>query len=369
MSAAGQGPAPDDPTALVRPVVRALGHYTLPPRPHRVKVNQNENPFELPAEFKAEVLAAMSAAPWGRYPDFTPTGLLERLAARAGWTPDGVLAGNGSNELLSVLFQATVEPGATVVLAVPTFSLYPTMIRVAGGEVCPVPLVPAGPGPGDGLVFDVDALVASARASAARLVVVCSPNNPTGSFLPEAGVLRLLEETDGLVVVDEAYHEFAPWNAGGLLARHPRLVLLRTFSKALALAGLRVGYLLADPRLARELDKVRLPYNLSRFSTIAASAALDRYDELLAPRTARLLALRAGLAREIAAIPGFWPWPSAANFLCVRSERPPREVLATLDARGVLARDVSGQPLLAGCLRVSVGDELENAEVVAGMRE
>ncbi len=352
----------DDPRELVKPSVRALGHYTLPPRAARVKVDQNENPWELPDAFKDEVLARMRRAPWGRYPEFVPRGLLEALARFAGWRPDGVLVGNGSNELISVLLQATVGEGKGVALPQPTFTLYASMARTLGARVITVPLTAD-------LRFDVDALLQAHARDGADVVIVCSPNNPTGSHLPEAGLRRLLQGFRGLVVVDEAYHEFAGWSAVPLLAEFPHLVVLRTFSKAMGLAGLRVGYLLARPELATELDKVRLPYNLNRFSTIAAELALERYDDLLAPTVARIVEERARLRDLIAAVPGFTPWPSEANFLLVRSAWPPGEVLAALSARGVLARDVSRYPMLADCLRVSVGTPAEGDEVVAGLRE
>lgn len=352
----------EDPRELVKPSVRALGHYTLPPRVARVKVDQNENPYELPADFKDEVLARMRAAPWGRYPEFVPRGLIEALARFAGWRPDGVLVGNGSNELISVLLQATVGEGAGVAIPQPTFTLYASMARTLGARVITVPL-------GADLGFDVDALLAAHARDGARVVIVCSPNNPTGSHLDEASLRRLLQGFDGLVVLDEAYHEFAGWSAVPLLAEFPHLVVLRTFSKAMSLAGLRVGYLLARPELATELDKVRLPYNLNRFSTIAAELALERYDELLAPTVERLVAERARLTDLIAGVPGFTPLPSRANFVLVRSAWPPSDVLAALAARGVLARDVSRYPMLADCLRVSVGTPAEGDEVAAGLRE
>lgn len=348
-----------DPLELIKPAVRALGHYTLPPRQARVKVDQNENPWELPDAFKDEVLARMRRAAWGRYPEFVPRSLLEALARFAGWRPDGVLVGNGSNELISVVLQATVGEGVAVALPQPTFTLYASMVKTLGGRVVTVPLDPE-------LRFDPAALLAAQREGA-RVLILCSPNNPTGSHLDEAALRRLLGAWRGLVVVDEAYQEFAGWSAVPLLAESPHLVVLRTFSKAMGLAGLRVGYLLARPELASELDKVRLPYNLNRFSTIAAELALERYDELLAPLVARLIAERERLAAAIAAIPGFLPYPSRANFLLVRSAWPPGEVHAALAARGVLARDVSRYPMLAECLRVSVGTPEEGDLVLEGL--
>ncbi|MCO5171341.1 MAG: histidinol-phosphate transaminase [Planctomycetes bacterium] len=349
-----------DPLALIKPAVRALGHYTLPPRQARVKVDQNENPWELPDAFKDEVFLRMRQAPWGRYPEFVPRGLLEALARFAGWRPDGVLVGNGSNELISVVLQATVGEGVAVALPQPTFTLYASMVTTLGGRVVTVPLDAE-------LRFDEGALLAAQAREGARVLIVCSPNNPTGSHLDEPALRRLLRAWQGLVVVDEAYQEFTGWSAVPLLAEFPHLVVLRTFSKAMGLAGLRVGYLLARPELATELDKVRLPYNLNRFSTIAAELALERYDELLAPLVARLIDERERLAAAIAALPGFLPYPSRANFLLVRSAWPPGEVHAALAARGVLARDVSRYPMLAECLRVSVGTPEEGDLVLEGL--
>lgn len=349
-----------DPRSLVKPAVRALAHYRLPPRSATIKLDQNENPWELPAAFKDEVLARFRAAPWGRYPEFEPRALKAALARHAGWREDGVLVGNGSNELLQVLFQATVGEGTAVAIPAPTFSLYPMLVATLGGCALGVPLDAE-------LRYQVEPFLA-AQEQGATIAVVCSPNNPTGSHLAEPELRRLLAAWRGLLVLDEAYCEFAGWSAAGLLAEHPRLVILRTFSKALALAGLRLGYLLGDPGLVDELDKVRLPYNLNRFSTLAAELALERYQELLAPSVARLIEGRERLRAGIAAIPGLRPWPSAANFLLVRSQWPPGEVLLALRERGVLLRDVSKAPGISDCFRVSVGTPAEVEAVIEGLR-
>lgn len=346
-----------DPLSLVKPAVRAQELYTLPPRTAAVKVDQNENPFELPDGFKAEVLRRLAAAPWGRYPEFVPRPLLEALARHAGWRADGVLAGNGSNELIDVVLKATVGPGARVVVPEPTFTLYANMAATLGAEVARVPLRAD-------LSYDVEALL----AQRGDVLIVCSPNNPTGTAMAEADLRRLLASWRGLVVLDEAYQEFTRGVGVQLLAEHRHLVVLRTFSKAMALAGLRVGYLLGDPALVRELDKVKLPYNLNRFSVEAATLALERYDELLRPSVERLVALREALARELGAIPGLRVVPSSANFLLVRCAWPPREVHAALLERGVLARDVSRYPMLGDALRIGVGTAEENARTVEGLR-
>jgi len=211
-----------------------------------------------------------------------------------------------------------------------------------------------------GLTYDVEAILKARKESRAPVTIVCSPNNPTGSSLSPAEVERLCEQGDGLVVIDEAYHEFSGQTVVPLLERHPNLVVLRTFSKAMALAGLRVGYLLASPELVREVNKARLPYNLNFFSQAAAIEALQEKDAL-AKSVRRLVAARERLRERLADVPGVRAWPSDANFFlleCLGAD--PRAVFAGLLRRGVLVRDVTSYPMLSRCLRVSVGSEKEN---------
>jgi histidinol-phosphate aminotransferase len=345
----------------VKPTVRRTAAYTLAARQAEVKLNQNENPFELNEAVKQRVLAHTLGRAWARYPDFDPTSLLERLARFAGWRADGVLAGNGSNELIQALLLVTVGAGTRVVIPEPTFTLYALLTRILGGELVSVPLGPE-------LEFDAAELRGVRRGVDAPLTIVCSPNNPTGSLLPAAEIARLCEESDGLVVIDEAYHEFSRQSVVPLLKDHANLVVLRTFSKAMALAGLRVGYLLAAPELVREINKARLPYNLNFFSQIAAIAALDDWSGLDA-NVERLIAARDELLHALYRIPGVKPYPSQANFILFElSDGDPKVVFASLLKRGVLIRDVSGYPRLERCLRVSVGSEQENQRFLQELR-
>jgi histidinol-phosphate aminotransferase len=334
----------------VKPAVKAVKAYTLAAREAPVKINQNENPFDLPEGLKRRVVERALARPWARYPEFDPRELLDALAARAYWRPDGVIAGNGSNELIEALLLVTVGPGTRVVLPEPTFTLYALLASVLGGEVVSVPL-------GERFEYDADALL----RGRGTLTIACSPNNPTGTALDPADVSRLCRESDGLVVVDEAYHEFSGRSVVPLLAEHENLVVLRTFSKALALAGLRVGYLLAAPALVREIDKARLPYNVNFFSQLAALEVLED-PELVRSSVARLVRLRDGLHAALAALPGVVPVPSQANFILFElASADPKAVFEALYRDGVLVRDVTSYPRLSRCLRVSVGSEEENA--------
>jgi len=364
-----------DPLRHVKPAVREIRAYTLAAREAPVKVNQNENPRDLPQAVKRRVLERALARPWSRYPDFDPRALTDALARHAGWKGDGVLAGNGSNELIEALLMVTVAPGTRVVIPEPTFTLYAHLTRILGGEVVRVRLAPgrhATPAPGDApppaLLYESGALAAARRDSGAAVTIVCSPNNPTGASLAPADVERLCREGDGLVVVDEAYHEFAGETVVPLLERrHPNLVVLRTFSKAMALAGLRVGYLMASPDLVREIDKARLPYNLNFFSDLAARAALDE-KELLERTVAELVTERDRLIARLADLPGVRTWPSRANFFLLELlAAEPRAVFESLYRRGVLVRDVTSYPTLGRCLRISVGTPAENEEVVRAL--
>jgi histidinol-phosphate aminotransferase len=231
-----------------------------------------------------------------------------------------------------------------------------------GGEAVRVPL-------GPGLEYEGEAIAAVRRQARAPVTVVCSPNNPTGGVLPLGDLARLCGEADGLVIVDEAYHEFSGQSAVPLLAEHPNLIVLRTFSKAMGVAGLRLGYLLGAPEVVREINKARLPYNLNFFSQAAALAVLEEapaFGEVVG----RLIAMRDRLARDLAALPGVRVFPSRANFILFELHgHDPRRVFEDLYARGVLVRDVTAYPRLERCLRVSVGTEEENAALLTALRE
>jgi histidinol-phosphate aminotransferase len=356
------GPDAAEGLALIKPSVRAQAAYTLSAPKARRKLNQNESPYDLPPVVKQEVLAEVAATPWQRYPEFAPPALLERLASRYGWRADGTLVGNGSNELIQATLSVTLGAGDVVVAPSPTFSLYRLLTNVLGGRYRPVAL-------GPDFEFDIDAVIETAERERARVVVLNSPNNPTGSALPEGAVERVLARTGALVICDEAYQEFGGPTAIPLLAHTSRLVVLRTFSKALGAAGLRFGLALAHPAIAREIAKGKLPYNVN-IVTLATAAAVLRHEALLADRTAEIIESRQRFVRRVQGVAGLTMFPSAANFVLIRCEsRPAREVFQRLmDEDGILVRDVSGSPELEDCLRISVGTP-EDMEAAAAALE
>jgi histidinol-phosphate aminotransferase len=348
------------PLEKIKSHVRAISAYTLAPLDAPIKINQNENPFGMPRALKEKVMARAMQYDWARYPEFTPRPLLEKLAAYAGWVPEGVMAGNGSNEMIQSVVNAIVEKGVRVVLPEPTFSVYQQVVRVAGGELVPVTL-------NDDLTYNFPRLASKIVTSKADLAIICSPNNPTGCTISTRDLASILRNSEGIIVVDQAYLEIGGEDFVPLLREHSNLVILRTFSKAMAMGGLRVGYCLAAPDLIREFNKAKMPYSLNFFSMLAAETALENLH-LLEPLVLRMQRERERLFAELQTLRGLSPIPSAANFFCVRTAIPPKELFEALHARGILIRDISSAPMLADCVRISVGTPEENDRLIAELR-
>jgi histidinol-phosphate aminotransferase len=337
--------------------VRDLGAYTLGVTQAPIKLNQNESPFDLPAERKAAILARVEQRAWNRYPDFHPADVLEGLGRLHGLTGDNVLIGNGSNELIQAVFAACVGAGTEVAWSVPTFSLYALMLAANQGVARQLPLAPD-------LSFDRDALRAVAREGRAHLLI-CTPNNPTGSAADLAFVAELAEATPRLVIVDEAYGPFADDDLSALVRRCDNVVVLRTFSKSVGLAGVRFGYALAHADVAREVHKVKLPYNVGLLGLEVAREVIA--DPSLLEGIGRAIrAERIALEAALRTLP-LTVYPSAANFVLLRTDDAPG-LYGWLLERGILIRDVSRVPRLEGCLRITVGTADENAAVLEAMR-
>ncbi len=343
----------DDVLKLIKPEVLALEGYSVPAPPHAMKLNQNESPYDLPDAIKEVFLERLRSGTWSRYPSQVPKELHAELR-KALKLPPGIdiLVGNGSNELIQTLLMAAVERGTKVVIPVPTFALYRLIAAVLGATVVEVPLK-------EDLTFDTERILEAAKRSSANVVVLCRPNNPTGTAIPLDGVKRLASRANALVVVDEAYRDFADDNVLPLLFDHENLVILRTFSKALRAAGLRIGYLLGHSQLVAQVAKAMVPFNVGIAAREAALAIL-RNRELLGEGIQTIIEGREALFQELAAIEGITPFPSQANFICFRAKVPAQALFDALLERGILVRNVSHYPMLSDCLRVSVGTNEEN---------
>lgn len=346
------------PSDVIKPEVRRLSAYTLKHVKADVKLDQNENPYELPQELKEEVVRRVLARPWGRYPEFVPASTTKALAKFTGWTEDGILIGNGSNELIMAGLSVILGPGQKAVIPQPTFTLYKLLSSVFQSNAVSIPLNAAD------FSFDVEAIAEASKDAA--VTVICSPNNPTGTLLEANALKRILETTNGLVFLDEAYHEFSGQTALKVLPAYPNLVVLRTFSKAMSMAGLRFGYMMAHPEVAREIHKAKLPYNVNVFTLTAAELVLER-PGILRDAIQTLVAERQRLIAEVRKRPGAEAFDSCANFFLMRTPRKASALFESLYAQGVLVRDVSSYPMLERVLRVTAGTPEENNRFLSAL--
>lgn len=345
--------APLDVASRVRPALAGFAPYDPAFAPCRVNLSANENTWPVPEGVSSAVRAALASTPLNRYPDPLSNDLRDELASWHGVSRANVMVGNGGDEILFNLLFAFGGPGRALVTCPPCFEEYGNFARM-----CETPCVEVRRDASDFSV-DADALVAAARGAA--LVILTSPNNPTGDLMAPALVRRLLDETDALVLVDEAYVEFAPEGSSLVpwVGDSPRLMVLRTLSKAFALAGLRCGYLVADAAIVDELSAVRQIYSVDVLAQAAARAAVSARAGLR-PVIDGIVAERARLAAGLSAIPGATLWPSSANFLLVRVPGAARIRARLRDEHSILVRDFSYAPGLDDCLRITVGTPEEN---------
>ena len=335
----------------LRPDLVPVAPYRAPQVEAPVRLNTNECPYPLPEGFAEELAAQVARIPLNRYPDREATALRKALAEHAGQPFGGVWAGNGSNEVIQHLCLAYGGPGRRALVFEPTYGLHSLIPRVTGMEVAAERL-------GDGFRLVAEEAAAAVERHRPAVTFVCSPNNPTGNAQPLDAVEAMCQAGEGLVIVDEAYGEFGGPSAVGLLDRFEQVSVIRTFSKAFSLAGVRLGYCLADPALIDELARVRLPYHLSALTQAAGEVAM-RHTAAAGTILDRIRAERDRLFRSLSEMDGVEAFPSDANFVLFRTAASSEDLWRTLLDRGVLIRDVSAAQGLDRCLRVTAGTPQE----------
>ncbi|MFZ5862881.1 MAG: histidinol-phosphate transaminase [Nitrospirota bacterium] len=312
----------------------------------------NETPYRLPRSVVNGL--ARSLAEVTRYPDPSYRRAKDAVAAYVRCSPKAVSVGNGAGEVLATLAAVTLESHARAIVPIPSYSLY---LFVAMAQNASLELVQMDP---PGFAFDVDRVIDQARDAA--LVLICSPNNPTGASVPAAAITRLHQETSAVIAVDEAYAEFSGRSVLPLVKTHPRLAVIRSCSKYFGLAGLRVGYVVADPGLIDRMERVRLPFNVNR-PAVAALELVTRQRAWFAAQARRIVSDRKVLAAAVARDTRCVALPSDANFLLIKlpDGLSSVSVMDGLLSRGIIVRDVSGMPGLGdGYLRVTVGTPADN---------
>jgi histidinol-phosphate aminotransferase len=344
----------------VRDDVALMDGYHSPQVDVAVRLNTNEAPVPPPAGFNAALAAELAGVEWHRYPDRGAAALRAAIADHHGVAPEQVFAANGSNEVLQTLCLAYGGAGRSVAVFEPTYALHSHIARLTGTTVL------TGERTED-FALDLDE-VQRVLARGPDITFLCSPNNPTGMVESEATVLEVLERAPGIVVVDEAYGQFAPWSALSLVDDDRSLVVTRTFSKTWSMAAARLGYLIGPSWLVAELDKVILPYHLDTVKQIAGRLALEHTEEMHA-RVAGLVEERGRLVARLGEM-DLDQWPSGANFVLFRPRaRDGRDVWQALLERSVLVRDCSSWPRLDGCLRVTIGTPDEDDAFLTALEE
>jgi histidinol-phosphate aminotransferase len=340
--------------------LRALEGYHSAQVDVPVRLNTNESPYEPPDAFMTRWLDALRASSFNRYPDRGANALRARLGAFLDQPPARLFCANGSNEVLQTLLLTYGGHGRRALVFEPTYALHSHIAHITGTEVV------TGERRSD---FTVDPQTARALAEEHQpsVVFTCSPNNPTGTVESLDLVETLLDATDGLVVIDEAYGEFAPRSALDLVRDDGRLVVARTYSKVWSMAALRLGFAVAPPWVVERLEQVVLPYHLPVATQIAGRVALQ-WGREMRERVDLLVAERERISDALARVSGVRAYPSGANFVLFRVDGDGHALWQRLVERGVLVRDCSGWPRLSGCLRVTVGTPEENDAFLAALR-
>ncbi|QKT02895.1 histidinol-phosphate transaminase [Ectothiorhodospiraceae bacterium 2226] len=347
----------------VRPEIRALSAYHVPPAQGLVKLDAMENPYGWPPEVVDAWLERLRAVPLNRYPDPAGGALKEALRGVMAVPADmALMLGNGSDELIQIIAQAVSGPERVLLSPEPGFVMYRMIASFTGMRYVGVPLAAD-------FALDRAAMLAAIEEHRPAVIFLAYPNNPTGNLFARADVEAVLDAAPGLVVLDEAYHAFADDSFMGDLGRWPNLLVMRTLSKV-ALAGLRLGLLAGPPAWLEEFDKLRLPYNVNSLTQASALFALEQWP-MLEQQAAAIVRERAALLEGLARLPGVQVYPSRANFVLFRV--PPGRADAVFQGllqRKVLIKNLAGAGgVLADCLRVTVGTPEENRCFLDGLKE
>ena len=335
----------------LRPGVLAAPPYSFSARPETIKLDQNESPYDLPALLKARVLERLAELPFNRYPEINAQTLRSKLAASLEWPEDGLVLSGGSNILISALVTAA-GVGSTVLTVAPTFSVYRLQAKLQGADLVECHLEP-------GFGLPLTRLEQELSRGNGVFFLAC-PAAPTGNLLSREDLETLARASaqNWLFVIDEAYYQFADSDFSDLVRRFEHVVSLRTFSKAYGLGGIRLGYALAQPKLAEQLQKVILPFSISALQLAVGETVLDA-PNYVADRITETRRERERMYQHLQALEDLEVFPSAANFLLFRVADPEGFYKGLLEHDIVVRRQdhVEG---LAGCLRVSVGTPSEN---------
>ncbi|MDO8886633.1 histidinol-phosphate transaminase [Candidatus Oleimmundimicrobium sp.] len=334
-----------------RPELDNLKSYAPLEENARIVLSANESPFNLSESLVKKIKKELNSFAFNRYPDALASGLRKKLAVAYGVSDENIVLGNGSDELIQCLLLAYGGSGRSILTFEPTFSMYSIVSQVTGTQVYELDRTEL-------FGIDVPRALEVVREFCPTLIFLCNPNNPTGNILSSDEIELFLKETNALVVVDEAYAEFSGQTVIPLLSKFPNLIVLRTFSKAFSLAGIRIGYMVASSGITENALKAKLPYNCDAFSQMVAGLAFNE-RETFKLQIKKIVSERERIIKELSKINGVTPHSSAANFVLIEIEKEAIWVWKKLLEAGILVRNFN-ESRLKKYLRVTVGTEEEN---------
>lgn len=351
------------PESWVREEIRSLSAYAVPKSDGLIKLDAMENPYLLPDELREEWAALLSQTDFNRYPDPGANALREKLWEQLSLDDDqDIIFGNGSDELIQVIAMALAEPGRALLSVDPGFVMYRMIATFCGLEYVGVPLAATD------FSLVPDDLYAAIEEKDPAVVFLAYPNNPTGNLFDRDVLIEVIEQTNGLVVIDEAYAPFTDASFLPLLGKYENLVVMRTVSK-MGLAGLRLGYLVGPKAWLHEFDKVRLPYNINVLTQATAEFAF-RHQAVFDEQTRWIRDARSELYSALEALPDVQPYPSEANFILTHMPQDSgSQLFEMLKSRGVLVKNLdNAHPSLKDCLRFTVGRPDENSALLFALK-
>ena len=345
---------------LVKKSIQKLKPYHIENTPCRIKLDAMENPYPLSKALMKKVLEGIKGIKINRYPDPLASRLKDIIASDIKAPIDNIIIGNGSDELIQLILTAFGEHGDRVLLSIPTFSMYGIIARSLS-------LMPEGVPLDKNWELPLNKFLSDMERIKPKVIFISYPNNPTGNSFDRESILKVLEKATGIVVIDEAYYNFSRKTFLPYLKEYKNLIILRTLSK-IGMAGLRVGYLMADKEICQELNKVRLPYNSNALSQEISSIILENRTEIQ-KQIGAIISERDRLMEGFKEIKGIEPYPSETNFILFKIDRDSKEVFDRLSDNGILIRNFGNDNYLKDCLRVTIGTPEENNEFLDTIRK
>ncbi len=345
---------------LVKSDIKKLEAYKPESISCPIRMEANENPFIINSTLKEDILASLSKVQLNRYPDSLASDLRNVISKKYNLQPENILVGNGSDELIQMLITAFCDKGEKVLYPTPTFSMFGIIGKSLGVSPIEIPL-------NSEWDINLEEIKKSCDKDRPKMVFLSSPNNPTGNCFSENKILEIIKTVSALIVVDEAYADFCGQTFSNKLSEFNNLIILKTLSK-IGMAGLRVGYLIANKEIIDILQKVRLPYNSNSLSQTAAKVILEN-GEIIESQVKEIIKGRDFLLKELQKMTNVTPYPSCANFLLFKTEKDTDAIHRKLADEGILIRNLNNPGPLKNCLRVTVGLPEENEAFIKALKK